>query len=429
MAAAAVASAAATLPPVPAVYPLRAGLIDIGVNLTDNMYKGFYNFSEKQSHDADLDCVVDRAAAMGVVGLIITGGNLEESQSAVDLAIAQNRRLRERCAASAAASDAASTAAGVASNESQKVAESGDVKGAEGGANNGAGPSPSPAPSSAPLKPLLKCYATVGCHPTRTVEMKDNQEAYIAGLRSIIAKHSVRNLSTTANSNTDSNNATTGAVVDADSCVVVAIGECGLDYDRLHFTDKEQQLIGFEAQFTLAKEFSLPMFLHDRNTGDDFREIMARHADTLAACGGGVVHSFTGDEAHLKALLDLGLYIGINGCSMKTSENLEVVKKIPLDRLMLETDGPWCEIKKTHASHAYLAQSPAERQMAAQFSICKKEKFTMGSLVKSRYEPVQMIEVLEVVFGLRKEEPEVAGDREQLAALVRRNTEKVFPLL
>lgn len=135
--AAAATAAAAALSPVPAVYPLRAGLIDIGVNLTDNMYKGFYNFSEKQSHDADLDCVVDRAAAMGVVGLIITGGNLEESQSAVDLAIAQNRRLRERCAAVSA-----SPAVGEAVNESQKMAESGEVKGAEGGANNnGARPS------------------------------------------------------------------------------------------------------------------------------------------------------------------------------------------------------------------------------------------------------------------------------------------------
>ena len=67
---------------------------------------------------------------------------------------------------------------------------------------------------------------------------------------------------------------------------------------------------------------------------------------------GGVVHSFTGSQEELEELLTkTPFYIGINGCSLKTKENLEVVAKIPLDKIMLETDCPWCEVRPTHAGY------------------------------------------------------------------------------
>jgi TatD DNase family protein len=172
---------------------------------------------------------------------------------------------------------------------------------------------------------------------------------------------------------------------------VVCIGEFGLDYDREHFCPRAIQLRGFEAQFELCKASGLPAFFHHRgNCTSDFLEICRRKGDCLKA--GGVVHSFTGTEAQARELMDLGLYIGLNGCSLKTEDNLQVVKALPLDRLMLETDAPWCEIKRTHAGHGHV------RTM---WSSTKKERFVDGETVKGRCEPCHIVQVAEVVAGVK----------------------------
>ena len=101
----------------------------------------------------------------------------------------------------------------------------------------------------------------------------------------------------------------------------------------------------FPFHFDLAQKYSLPMYLHSRACKDDFLKIVWENRYKFPT---GVVHSYTGDEEELKSLIELDLFIGVNGCSLKTKENVDIVKMIPLDWIMLETDCPYCEIRNTH---------------------------------------------------------------------------------
>jgi TatD DNase family protein len=121
---------------------------------------------------------------------------------------------------------------------------------------------------------------------------------------------------------------------------VVAIGECGLDYDR-DFSPRDQQRAAFEAQLELACELQKPVFLHQRSAHQDFEGILRNARPKLV---GGVVHCFTGDATELESYLELGLCVGITGfiCDERRGTHLqELVRRIPADRLMIETDAPF----------------------------------------------------------------------------------------
>lgn len=308
---------------------------DIGVNLTDPVFRGVYH--GKKAHQDDLGLVLKRATNAGVTHMLITGGNLQESKEAIRLA-----------------QEESSTDLGL--------------------------------------------FATVGCHPTRCTEFEQHPQgpdAYLQELRSLIKS----------------------------SKYVKAIGECGLDYDRLHFCPKETQQSYFKVQFDLADESGLPMFLHNRNTGDDFVNMVKEHQVKMK--GGGVVHSFTGSTDEMLQLAKLGLYIGVNGCSLKTEENLKTVKAIPTELLLFETDSPWCDIRQTHASYAHLnSLSPDLDQLYGRGAglAKKKEKFVAGNLVKSRNEPCTIGQVAHVVASIRGQDPS------SLANIVWENTQRLFKL-
>lgn len=293
-------------------------LIDIGANLTDAMFRGIYHTSQK--HNDDFDLMLKRAKIGGVEKIIITGGSLDDSKKALELA-----RLDE-C-----------------------------------------------------------LYSTVGVHPTRCEEFnafKDGPDAYLDELSKLIREGNGK---------------------------VVAIGELGLDYDRLHFCSKETQRIYFEKQLILVQQTKLPLFLHNRNSTDDFLSILDSSKHMLGSAKG-VVHSFDGSQSDLKRILDLGFSIGINGCSLKTEQNLEVAKEIPADKLLIETDCPWCDIRPTHASFKHIKTTFAKSKDASDPSLP----------VKGRNEPSNLIQILEVLASIRQE------DIDQLERTIYDNTIKMF---
>jgi TatD DNase family protein len=138
---------------------------------------------------------------------------------------------------------------------------------------------------------------------------------------------------------------------------VVAIGECGLDFNR-NYSPHPDQAKWFEAQVDLAIELRKPLFLHSRDAFPDFSNLLKSKKNLTPA----VAHCFTGDRAELHAYLDLGLYIGITGwiCDERRGRHLlELVKDIPADRLMLETDSPYLTPRDLHPQPKVRRNEPA----------------------------------------------------------------------
>ena len=128
-----------------------------------------------------------------------------------------------------------------------------------------------------------------------------------------------------------------------DKCV--AVGECGLDYFRLpedeaeKKVEKETQAKVFRAQITLAKRLKKPLIIHVRDASDDAKKILL---EENAGEVGGVLHCYNADH-QLLSLADENFYFGIGGVlTFKNARKLvEVLPKIPLDKLLIETDGPY----------------------------------------------------------------------------------------
>jgi TatD DNase family protein len=133
---------------------------------------------------------------------------------------------------------------------------------------------------------------------------------------------------------------------------VVAVGECGLDYNRM-FSPAPDQRRAFEAQAAAAVRFGKPLFLHCRDAFDDFHA-MLREAHGAGAHG--VVHCFTGAAAEAEACLELGFDIGVTGWvtdPVRGAGLRDALRVIPLDRLHLETDAPYLRPKNAGKTRPY----------------------------------------------------------------------------
>jgi TatD DNase family protein len=121
---------------------------------------------------------------------------------------------------------------------------------------------------------------------------------------------------------------------------VVAVGECGLDFNR-NFSSRKEQIQAFEAQLDMAIELQKPVFLHQRDAHQDFVSIIKSCRKELKQL---VAHCFTGTVEELNDYLLLDMHIGVTGwlCDERRGQSLQqAVKHIPLDRIMLETDAPY----------------------------------------------------------------------------------------
>ena len=122
--------------------------------------------------------------------------------------------------------------------------------------------------------------------------------------------------------------------------VVVAVGECGLDYYR-DIAPRHAQRRAFERQLGLAVECGKPLFLHQRDAHADFMDVMRGFEGRLGAV---VVHCFTGTGPEMHDYLAAGWHVGITGwlCDERRGAHLrELVREIPTDRLLVETDAPY----------------------------------------------------------------------------------------
>ena len=124
------------------------------------------------------------------------------------------------------------------------------------------------------------------------------------------------------------------ALLNDDKCV--AVGEIGLDY-HYDFSPRDRQKEIFEYQLSLANKYSLPVIIHDREAHEDTLNLLKKYRPK------GVVHCFSGSAEMAKEIYKLGMYIGISGVvTFKNARKLpDVVKEMPMDRFLLETDAPY----------------------------------------------------------------------------------------
>ena len=120
---------------------------------------------------------------------------------------------------------------------------------------------------------------------------------------------------------------------------IVGIGETGLDYFK-NYSPKDTQIEAFKTQIRLANEFKMPLAVHSRQSEDDAIRILREVADPDLKV---VFHCYAGNVEQAKKILDLGYLISVTGIVTfpKAENTREVVKMVPLDRMMLETDCPY----------------------------------------------------------------------------------------
>jgi len=142
----------------------------------------------------------------------------------------------------------------------------------------------------------------------------------------------------------DAKNITEGLWKDVLDCAetAVAIGETGLDYHYLN-SDRETQIAAFKRHIEVACDLAKPLVIHCREAADDLLSILRSSPRLKLHPRPGILHCFTESSDMADELVDLGFYISFSGIlTFRNATALQAVaQKVPLDRILIETDSPW----------------------------------------------------------------------------------------
>ncbi|XP_023016884.1 3'-5' ssDNA/RNA exonuclease TatD [Leptinotarsa decemlineata] len=178
----------------------------------------------------------------------------------------------------------------------------------------------------------------------------------------------------------------------------VAIGECGLDYNR-NFSEPEDQRTVFRKHIELAIELKKPLFIHERDAYEDLIKLLEEFKTTLPPV---LIHCFTGTSEQALGYLDKGFYIGLTGYLCKDKSDTGVRKlledgSIPLERLVVETDAPFM-YPNTRASKLpnHVKEGLTERSLTFLHRYCTFQ----------RNEPCSLPAIVEMIASFMKKKPE-----------------------
>ena len=158
----------------------------------------------------------------------------------------------------------------------------------------------------------------------------------------------------------------------------ICLGEMGLDFNR-NFSSKEEQILCFESQLSLANSINKPLFLHQRDAHEEFLSILDNYKFNQKS----IVHCFTGNLSELEDYLKRDFYIGITGwvCDLKRGLDLrECINHIPQDKLLIETDSPYLSPRKK------IRRNEPKFLIDVAEEVARLRQQTKESIVKSSYE-------------------------------------------
>lgn len=276
-------------------------LVDIAVNFTDPVFRGF-DHKGKHIHEDDFQLMLDRAIAAQVTKMIVTGTSLSQSKEAIALC----RQFPDH----------------------------------------------------------LRC--SVGVHPAHCTDFtSEGSERHLADLVKLVED------------NRD---------------MVIAVGEIGLDYAELKMCPRDVQHQCFRLQLAAYDSLGLPFIFHSRDCGtffvDALSDYVAHRERSLPLRG--VIHSFNGTQEEQDALLSMGFYLSLNGSAFRTEELALQVAKIPVNRLLFETDAPWCDVRKKDFGYRFITPNT---------NCAPKGKFVLGKCVERRNEPSLLGQIVEEFLG------------------------------